>query len=83
MGHENIAGLVQHEVALSCELANGWAATTLAWPDKPSYNDAMDMSVLAGQHEHRKLPRGPGLVLTKSGILRDQLRPQLGAGCAG
>jgi len=33
MGHENIAGLVQHEVALSCELANGWAATTLAWPD--------------------------------------------------
>ena len=40
-------------------------------------------SVLAGQREHRKLPCGPGLVFTKSGILGDQLRPQLGAGGAG
>src|ERR1700733_480195 len=35
-------------------------------------------SVLAGQHEHRNLPRGPGLVFADRGILRDQLRPQLG-----
>src|SRR5215472_15894392 len=40
-------------------------------------------SVLAGQHEHRKLPRGLGLVFAKGGILRDQFWPQRGAGGAG
>jgi hypothetical protein len=37
-------------------------------------------SVLAGQHEHRNLPRGPGLGFAELRILRGQLRPQLGAG---
>jgi hypothetical protein len=37
-------------------------------------------SVLAGQHEHRNLSRGPGLVFADGRRLRDQLRPQPGAG---
>jgi uncharacterized protein (DUF2236 family) len=37
-------------------------------------------SVQAGQHEHRNLSRGLGLDFAELRILRDQLRPQLGAG---
>src|ERR1017187_6484182 len=37
-------------------------------------------SVLAGQHEHRNLTRGPGLGFAELRILPGQLRPQLGAG---
>jgi len=36
-------------------------------------------SVLAGQHEHRNLSRGLGLGFAELRILREQLRPQLGA----
>src|SRR5579863_2710969 len=39
-------------------------------------------SVLAGQHEYRNLPRGPGLEFADGRVLRDQLRPQPGAGGA-
>src|SRR6266550_5109114 len=39
-------------------------------------------SVPAGQHEHRNLPRGRGLVFADGRRLRDQLGPQLGAGAA-
>src|SRR5205807_163800 len=37
-------------------------------------------SVLAGQHDHRNLPRGLGLEFAEGRSLRDQLRPQFGAG---
>src|SRR5712691_874505 len=49
-----------------------------AWPTGGSRR----RSVLAGQHEHRYLPRGPGLVFADGRGLRDQLRPQPGAGGA-
>ena len=37
-------------------------------------------SVLAGQHEHRNPSCGRGLGVAELRILRDQFRPQLGAG---
>src|SRR2546421_5829611 len=37
-------------------------------------------SVLSGQHEHRNLSLGLGLVSADVRVLRDQSRPQLGAG---
>ena len=40
------------------------------------------MSVLAGQHEHRNLSRGPGLEFADGRRLCDQHRPQPGAGGA-